>query len=118
MADYKFKADRVNKVLEVTVSGKFSHEEGMSFSTKYAEEVAKINASDYVLNVICYDLTIAGSDTVGNLDKCIETYAASGFKKVVYTITGDPGNSQLMVKMQVNRLSKKHLAGNYEIEMK
>lgn len=113
---FKLNLDKTKKILFAEVSGSFGPDDANDFVQKYTAILKTIKANEYELLFNCQDLNVSGKDTKSGVDMasmlkgCIEQYKKDGFKKVVYDC-----QKNLIVKMQISRLSREVGLPNFEV---
>ena len=113
---FELNLDNGKKTLFAEVSGSFGPADANDFVQKYTAILKTIKANEYELIFNCQDLNVSGKDTKSGVDManmlkaCIEQYKKDGFKKVVYDC-----KSNLIVKMQIARLSREVGLPNFEV---
>ena len=113
---YELKLDKTKKILFAKAFGSFGPADASAFVQEYTTTLKPINASEYELLFDCKDLKVTGKDVktgtdmTALLEGCIQQYKSDGFKKIVFNC-----ENNVVLKMQVSRLSKKVDLPNLEI---
>ena len=102
MEKYKFNLNESNKTLELQRSGFFNADDANQFISDYKNIVKNIHSKDYIINIDCKNMSIVKADLVDSLSGAIKSYSTD-FKKAFFILD----KSQLVFKMQLNRLIKK-----------
>jgi len=110
---YTMSVNPATKTVDMTVSGTFTPEKAQQFVNDYQSRIAKINASEYVLEFDCRDLDVVTQDMIPNLESCLALYKSSGFKKVEVGI-----RKSAIISMQLKRLAKNVDLTNFEVVQK
>jgi hypothetical protein len=113
---YELILDKTKKTLFAKAFGSFGPADANAFVQEYTGILKPINAAEYELFFDCKDLQVTGkdlktgTDMTALLEGCIELYKKDGFKKVVFNC-----EKNIVLKMQISRLSKKVNIPNCEI---
>lgn len=112
---FQLNLDKPKKTLFAEVSGSFGPADANGFLEEYITVLKTINANEYTLMFDCENLKVTGKDVKSGVDMtpllkgCIEQYKNDGFKKVVFKC-----KKNLIVKMQISRLSREVGLPNFE----
>lgn len=113
---YELKLDKTKKILFAKAFGSFGPSDASAFVQEYTTILKPINAAEYELLFDCKELKVTGKDVktgtdmTALLEGCIQQYKSDGFKKIVFNC-----ENNVVLKMQVSRLSKKVDLPNLEI---
>mgnify|MGYP003412930584 FL=1 len=100
-----------NKTINIRVEGVFTPDQATQFHTDYEKQVNSISAGTFDLIVDCTDMKVINQDMIPALTHSLELYKSSNFKKIKFTINGNP-----ILKMQLNRIIRSVGIINGEIE--
>jgi hypothetical protein len=114
---FMLKLDKAKKILFAEVAGSFGPDDANDFVQDYTAILNTIKASEYELLFNCENLKVSGKDVKSGVDMtnmlkgCIEMYKKDGFKKVMYDC-----KKNIIVKMQISRLSREVGLPNFEVK--
>ena len=107
---YVFKTDTVKKEVRSILSGQAeSPEEVQQFIASYQEVVSAVNAKEYTLVLDCRAMTLIYADMMGELEKCMHMYKASGFKAHRLILNDNP-----VLRKQIERAVRRSGLPNVE----
>lgn len=84
-AEFKFKEDNQEKIINVTLIGRFLNEDGELFIAEFVKLIAERNMTEYTLAFDCKDLQSIVMEGAITLADCFKLYATLKFKLVTAT---------------------------------
>ena len=108
----KFKFEKQNDTLKITVKGFFKEDDGKAYIREYANQVENLNTSDMDLILDCTGLAVTTQDLLPMLQSCFDSYKQANFKKITTIIKKE---SQTVLYIQLNKLAKNSGISNFEV---
>jgi len=109
---YRMKVNSSTKIFDMFVGGTFTPTDVENFVRDYNNEVNRINASEYVLEIDCTSMDLLKPEMVPSLENSYRMYKESGFKEVVFNIKGNA-----VLKLQLSRLARNTGLTNAEVRV-
>lgn len=112
VGSYSMVVNRLNKTVDMVVSGTFEPHQADAFIKDYNMKLSAINPKEYVLQFDCRDMDLVTQENIPDLEKCFKLYSSSDFSKVIIGIKeGKP-----VLSMQLKRLARNVGLKNMDVQ--
>lgn len=103
MSELKIETDKLNKILKVTLSGKYtSTEKTKGARGTYDQLISQINPKEYSLLLDCTDCGVYEQSALPVLEQFFKAYMQSGFKHIVFVEAKNPIQNMQLKKVANN----------------